>query len=60
MEYKPYKKRAQTQAQGDLIVTVALPTATEAAGIYGADLAGSRSSRSGSRSGTMRLCPTGS
>ena len=39
MEYKPYKKRAQTQAQGDLIVTVALPTATEAAGIYGADLA---------------------
>ena len=39
MEYKPYKERAETQAQGDLIVTVALPTATEAADIYGADLA---------------------
>ena len=39
MEYKPYKERAETQAQGDLSVTVALPTATEAADIYGADLA---------------------
>ena len=38
MEYKPYKERAETQAQGDLIVTVALPTAAEAADIYGADL----------------------
>ena len=39
IEYKPYTERAETQAQGDLIVTVALPTATEAADIYGADLA---------------------
>ena len=39
MEYKPYRERAETQAQGDLIVTVALPTAAEAADIYGADLA---------------------
>ena len=37
--YKPYKERAETQAQGDLSVTVALPTAAEAADIYGADLA---------------------
>jgi hypothetical protein len=39
MEYKPYKERAETQAQGDLSVTVAVPTAAEAAAIYGADLA---------------------
>jgi hypothetical protein len=39
MEYKPYKERAETQVQGDLSVTVALPTAAEAADIYGADLA---------------------
>ena len=39
MEYKPYRERAETQAQGDLSVTVALPTAAEAADIYGADLA---------------------
>jgi hypothetical protein len=38
--YKPYRERAQTQAQGDLSVTVALPTAAEAADIYGVDLAG--------------------
>ena len=37
--YKPYKERAETQAQGDLSVTVALPTAAEAADVYGADLA---------------------
>jgi hypothetical protein len=37
--YKPYRERAQTQVQGDLSVTVALPTAAEAADIYGADLA---------------------
>ena len=39
MEYKPYTERAETQVQGDLIVTVALPTAAEAADIYGVDLA---------------------
>jgi hypothetical protein len=39
MEYKPYRERAEAQAQGDLVVTVALPTAAEAADIYGADLA---------------------
>ena len=39
MESKPYKERAETQVQGDLSVTVALPTAAEAADIYGADLA---------------------
>jgi hypothetical protein len=39
MEYKPYKERAETQAQGGLSVTVALPTAAEAAHIYGVDLA---------------------
>ena len=39
IEYKPYRERAETQAQGDLSVTVALPTAAEAADIYGADLA---------------------
>jgi hypothetical protein len=38
-EYKPYKERAETQVQGDLGVTVALPTAAEAADIYGVDLA---------------------
>jgi hypothetical protein len=37
--YKPYKERAETQVQGDLSVTVALPTAVEAAEIYGVDLA---------------------
>src|SRR5687768_4258085 len=39
MGYKPYRERAETQAQGDLSVTVALPTAAEAADVYGADLA---------------------
>jgi hypothetical protein len=39
LEYKPYKERAETQVQGDLGVTVALPTAAEAADIYGVDLA---------------------
>ena len=39
IEYKPYRERAETQAQGDLIVTVALPTAAEAQAIYGVDLA---------------------
>ena len=39
MGYKPYRERAETQAQGDLVVTVALPTAAEAADVYGADLA---------------------
>jgi hypothetical protein len=39
IKYKPYRERAETQAQGDLIVTVALPTAAEAADIYGVDLA---------------------
>lgn len=39
IEYKPYRERAETQAQGDLSVSVALPTAAEAADIYGADLA---------------------
>ena len=39
IEYKPYRERAETQVQGDLSVTVALPTAAEAADIYGADLA---------------------
>ena len=38
-EYKPYKDRAETEVQGDLSVTVALPTAAEAAAIYGVDLA---------------------
>lgn len=38
-DYKPYKERAETQVQGDLGVTVALPTAAEAAEIYGVDLA---------------------
>ena len=38
-EYKPYRERAATQTQGDLSVTVALPTAAEAADIYGVDLA---------------------
>jgi hypothetical protein len=36
---KSYKERAETQVQGDLRVTVALPTAEEAADIYGVDLA---------------------
>jgi LssY C-terminus len=39
MGYKPYRERAETQVQGDLSVTVALPTAAEAQAIYGADLA---------------------
>lgn len=39
LAYKPYKKRAETQVQGDLSVTVALPTAAEAAEIYSVDLA---------------------
>jgi hypothetical protein len=38
-DYKPYKERAETQVKGDLSVTVALPTAAEAADIYGVDLA---------------------
>ena len=38
-EYMPYTDRAETQVQGDLIVTVALPTAGEAAETYGANLA---------------------
>lgn len=38
-EYMPYRDRAETQVQGDLSVTVALPTAAEAAETYGADLA---------------------
>jgi hypothetical protein len=37
--YKPYKERAETQVQGEISVTVALPTAAEAADIYGVDLA---------------------
>ena len=37
-EYKPYRERAATQTQGELSVTVALPTAAEAADIYGVDL----------------------
>jgi hypothetical protein len=37
--YKPYRERAETQVQGDLRVTVALPTAAEAADVYGVDLA---------------------
>jgi hypothetical protein len=36
---RPYKERTETQMQGDLSVTVALPTAAEAADIYGVDLA---------------------
>jgi hypothetical protein len=36
-EHKPFRERAETQAQGDLVVTVALPTAAEAADIYGAE-----------------------
>jgi hypothetical protein len=39
VEYKPYKERAETRVQGDLSVTMALPTAAEAAEIYGVDLA---------------------
>jgi hypothetical protein len=39
IEDKSYQERAETQVQGDLSVTVALPTATEAAEIYGVDLA---------------------
>ena len=34
-DYKPYRERAETQVDGDLRVTVALPTAEEAAAIYG-------------------------
>lgn len=37
--YKPYRERAQTQVQGDLRVTVAVPTMDEAKTIYGVDLA---------------------
>ena len=39
MAYRPYRERAETQVQGELSVTVALPTAAEAAAIYGVDLA---------------------
>jgi hypothetical protein len=38
-DYGPYQERAETQVQGDLGVTVALPTTEEAAEIYGVDLA---------------------
>jgi muconolactone delta-isomerase len=38
-DYKPYQERAETQVQGDLRVTVAVPTTAEAEAIYGADLA---------------------
>jgi hypothetical protein len=41
-DYKPFKERAETQVQGNLSVTVALPTAAEAAAIYGVDLAEER------------------
>jgi hypothetical protein len=34
-----FAQRAETQVQGDLSVTVALPTAAEAVAIYGVDLA---------------------
>jgi hypothetical protein len=34
----PFKERAQTQAQDDLTVTVAVPTLEEAKAIYGVDL----------------------
>ena len=37
--YKPYRERAQTHVQGDLTVTVSVPTAAEAEEIYGIDLA---------------------
>jgi hypothetical protein len=37
--YKPYQERAETQVQGDLRVTVAVPTTEEAKAIYGVDLA---------------------
>jgi hypothetical protein len=38
IEPASYRERAATQTQGDLRVTVALPTAAEAADIYGVDL----------------------
>jgi hypothetical protein len=38
-EYGSYQERAETQVQGALSVTVALPTAAEAVDIYGVDLA---------------------
>ena len=37
--HPPYQERAQTEVQGDLSVTVAVPTAEEAKAIYGVDLA---------------------
>jgi hypothetical protein len=37
--YPPYQERVQTETQGDLRVSVALPTEAEAAEIYGVDLA---------------------
>lgn len=38
-QHPPYQERAQTETQGDLRVTVAVPTAEEAKAIYGVDLA---------------------
>jgi len=38
-QHPPYQERAQTEVQGDLSVTVAVPTAEEAKAIYGVDLA---------------------
>ncbi len=38
-QYPPYQERAQTEVQGDLSVTVAVPTAEETKTIYGVDLA---------------------
>jgi hypothetical protein len=35
MEYKPCRERAETQAQGDVVVTVALPTAADASCMHG-------------------------
>jgi hypothetical protein len=37
VEHQPFRERAETRAQGDLVVIVALPTAAEAADIYGAE-----------------------
>ncbi len=37
--HPPYQERAQTKVQGDLSVSVAVPTAEEATEIYGVDLA---------------------
>jgi hypothetical protein len=38
-QHPPYQERAQTKVQGDLSVTVAVPTAEESKAIYGVDLA---------------------